>query len=65
MQALKLVKFDRFGRSYHLSIKTAEDLELVLDLNEAHWVATGAPTDGLKCDRAFLNEKNEKVFFDL
>jgi hypothetical protein len=55
MQALKLVKFDRFGRSYHLSIKTAEDLELVLDLNEAHWVATGAPTDGLKCDRAFLN----------
>ena len=55
MEGLKLVRFDRFGRSYHLSIKTAEDLNLLLDLDEAHWVATGAPIDGLKCDAGFLN----------
>ncbi|MFH1731742.1 MAG: hypothetical protein ABIF82_08840 [Planctomycetota bacterium] len=55
MQAPGLIKFDRFGRSYHLSIKNAENLELLLELDEAHWVATGAPVDGLKCDLAFLN----------
>ena len=55
MEGLKLVKFDRFGRSYHLNISKADDLELLLDLDEAHWVATGAPLGGLKCDAGFLD----------
>lgn len=47
--------FVRHGRSYHLKIETAEDLGSVLDLDEAHWVATGAPVDTLGCDPVFLS----------
>lgn len=46
--------FRRFGRSYHLHIATAEDLRSVVELDEAHWVATGAPIDTINCDRTFL-----------
>lgn len=46
--------FKRYGRSYHLKIETAEDLEHVVKLNEAHWVATGVPTAMISCDRVFL-----------
>ncbi|MGB2819843.1 MAG: hypothetical protein WBF17_02590 [Phycisphaerae bacterium] len=46
--------FQRFGRSHHLRIETADDLALVRGLDEAHWVATGAPIDCINCDATFL-----------
>ena len=54
MEVPKLVTYDRFGRSLHLRIRSAGDLERLLELDEAHWVATGAPVSGLKCDPGFL-----------
>ena len=54
MAVLSDVAFRRFGRSYHLNIESAKDLEHVLDLDEAHWVATGAPIDTINCDATFL-----------
>ena len=54
MSKARGITFERYGRSYHISIKTAQDLENVLGLNEAHWVATGAPTGMFNCDRTFL-----------
>lgn len=47
-------RFDRLGRGYHLRIETATDLRRVLTLDEAHWVATSAPTDTLHADPAML-----------
>lgn len=47
--------FRRFARSRHLRIETAEDLARVLDLDEARWVAIGAPIDTLSCDATFLS----------
>jgi len=49
-----VMTFQRFGRSHHLRIETAEDLALVGELDEAHWVATGAPIDCINCDATFL-----------
>ena len=49
------MKFKRIGRSYHLQIETAEDLDRVFELDEAHWVATGAPVEALSCDPVFLS----------
>ncbi len=46
--------FQRFGRSQHLRIASAEDLAAVLELDEAHWVATGAPIETINCDPVFL-----------
>lgn len=46
--------FNRFGRSYHLDIDSGEDLQNVLDLDEALWVATSAPLENLHADPAFL-----------
>jgi hypothetical protein len=46
--------FKQYGRSLHLKIETADDLESVVKLDEAHWVATGAPVDSMSCDRTFL-----------
>jgi len=46
--------FDRFGRSYHLRIATADDLVRAVELDEAHWVATGAPVSSLNCDAVLL-----------
>ncbi len=46
--------FERFGRSYHLRIRTAEDLRAIVSLDEALWVATGAPIETINCDRTFL-----------
>ena len=47
-------QFERFGAAYHLKIADARDLEAVLELDEAHWVATTAPTATLNCDPVFL-----------
>jgi hypothetical protein len=46
--------FDRYGRTYQLRIRDARDLESVLDLDSALWIATSAPTSSLNCDREFL-----------
>ncbi len=48
--------FRRFGRSYHLKITDVKDLEQVLTLEEALWVATGAPVDSMNCDPDFLHQ---------
>jgi hypothetical protein len=47
-------QFERFGSAYHLKIRNAQDLEAVLELDEAHWVATTAPTATLNCDPILL-----------
>ncbi len=47
--------FERFGHSYHLQIKSVSDLKHVLTLEEAHWVATGAPTVSINSDAEFLD----------
>lgn len=47
--------FQRFGRTYHLSIRTVEDLELIPDLEEALWIATTAPIETINCDLKFMN----------
>lgn len=47
--------FESYGRSPHLRIRSAADLEHVLALEEAHWVATGAPISSLNCDGMFLD----------
>ena len=46
--------FRRFGRSHHLRIDTAENLARICELDEAHWVATGAPVDSIHCDATML-----------
>ena len=55
MPELSHLTFNRFGRSYHLKIEAADDLDGILDLDEAHWVATGAPVDTIHCDGTFLD----------
>jgi hypothetical protein len=47
--------FDRFGRTCHLSIRSAEDLQQVVDLDDSLWIAMSAPVAGLNCDRRFLD----------
>ena len=46
--------FQRYGRSLHLRIRSVEDLASVVELDSAHWVASGAPLETLSCDRTFL-----------
>ena len=38
----KNMAFKRFGRTRQLRIDSPEDLALVADLDEAHWMALGA-----------------------
>jgi len=52
--ALGNMTFRRFGRTYHLRIRSAHDLRQVLELSEAHWVAVSAPIDTIHCDSVFL-----------
>lgn len=49
------MQFDRYGRTYQLRLRTAEDLEHVLTLDDSLWVAMSAPISGLNCDREFLD----------
>ncbi|MFH1724822.1 MAG: hypothetical protein ABII00_09395 [Elusimicrobiota bacterium] len=48
------MRFRRYGRTRHLVIESVADLRSVLKLNEAHWVATGAPVEAIYCDKTFL-----------
>ena len=50
MKAAKRMKFHRYGSAHHLCIETADDLEFAVELDEALWVATSAPSDGINCD---------------
>ncbi len=48
------MKFDKFGKAYHLSIETPDDLEGVLALDDSFWAAVSAPTSAFREDAAFL-----------
>lgn len=47
--------FENFGSSLHFKIKDYCDLEAVLELDEALWIATTAPISNLKIDPVFLS----------
>ena len=59
------MSFRRYGRSYHLHIATAAELKGVLELDQAHWVATNAPINTINCDSTFLElmdtDKNGRI----
>ncbi|MGI9537002.1 MAG: hypothetical protein ACR2PB_08020, partial [Desulfocapsaceae bacterium] len=46
--------FKRLGDSYHFKIENHEDLKEILELDEALWIATTAPSSTLKTDTTFL-----------
>ena len=48
------MSFRRIGRSVHPVIRTVADLTAAMDLDEAHWLATAAPVDGLSADPVLL-----------
>ena len=48
------MRFERFGRSVHLHIETLADCLAAVGLDEALWVASGAPVDTVNCDATFL-----------
>ncbi|MHC4592205.1 MAG: hypothetical protein ACYS8L_05860, partial [Planctomycetota bacterium] len=54
MTAERRMHFEKHGRAYQLRIRTAEDLEHVLGLDDSLWVAMSAPVSGLNCDAEFL-----------
>jgi hypothetical protein len=54
MSETNITSFDRFGRSFHLKIRSADDFERVLELDETHWVATSAPVHSLNFDKVFI-----------
>ena len=47
--------FENFGSSLHFKIEDYRDLEAVLELDEALWIATTAPISTLKIDPVFLS----------
>jgi hypothetical protein len=47
--------FQRYGRSYHLHIDSVDDLASIADLDEALWVASGAPLGTIRMDPVFLD----------
>jgi len=47
-------KFQQLGSSHHLLIEDYKDLQEILELDEALWIATTAPTSTLKADSIFL-----------
>ena len=55
MTSSKGMTFKRYGRSFHMLIETASDLRAVLQLDQAHWVATNAPISTINCDKTFLS----------
>lgn len=50
----KNMMFQKLGGKYQLLIDKPEDLKFVTELDEAHWIATGAPVDSFTCDKKFL-----------
>ena len=47
---LNKARFKKAGQAFHLRIRTARDLTLVPDLDEAHWVASGTSTESIHTD---------------
>jgi len=62
------MQFDRYGRTYQLRLRTAEDLRSALDLDDSLWIATSAPVSCLRCDADFLRlidtDKNNRIRTD-
>ncbi len=60
--------FRRFGRSYHVRIRNADELQRAVDLDEALWVATDAPASSFACDEVFLSwldaDGNGRIIFE-
>ena len=54
MVTINRISFRRFGRSYQAVIRSAKDLQAAVELDEALWVATASPIDGLDADPVFL-----------
>ena len=48
------MKFDKFGKAYHLSIETPADLRDALAIDDSFWAVTSAPTTAFDEDPAFL-----------
>ncbi len=48
------MRFRKCGKTYQLRIETARDLEHVLGLDEALWVATSAPVLAFRCDHKLM-----------
>ena len=48
------MKFDKFGKAYHLDLGAPGALRDVLDLDDSFWAAVSAPTAAFRCDPAFL-----------
>jgi hypothetical protein len=46
--------FRRFAGSYQLRIRSVAELRQILEVPEAHWVATACPAKGLNCDPRFI-----------
>lgn len=55
LNGLSKMRFDHLGRTRQLRIRNAEGLAQVVQLNEALWIATSAPTNTFRVDEAFLN----------
>jgi hypothetical protein len=49
------MRFKRYGKSWHLVINSEAALSSILELNEAHWVATSAPVESIRADTTFLS----------
>ena len=43
MRSMGKMTFRRYGRSYHLALRDAEDLRWAVALDTAHWMVTMAP----------------------
>ena len=52
--AARKSSFKKLGDSYHFRIENHHDLQDILELDEALWIATTAPSSTLKTDRIFL-----------
>ncbi len=47
--------FDKFGRTFQLRVRSGDELEQVLELDDSLWIAMSAPVEGLNTDREFLD----------
>ncbi len=59
------ILFDKLGDSYHFKIDNHLDLAEILELDEALWIATTAPSSTLKTDKTFLelldSDQDERI----
>ncbi|NOY75595.1 MAG: hypothetical protein GXP32_07365, partial [Kiritimatiellaeota bacterium] len=51
----KTIVFRKLGGRHQLSLDSPELLSHILELDDAHWMATSAPVDTFNCDPAFTN----------